>query len=196
MTRLDVFAQDQLFKEARTYNSWREEPLPVAVLHEIYELARFGPTSINCNPIRVVFVRSSEAKERLRPALRPANVEKTMAAPVTTIIGFDTRFFDTMPRLFPHDPKRGEPFAADPALAKRTAFRNGTLQGAYLIVAARALGLDCGPMSGFDHDLVDSAFFPDGTAKSNFLLNLGYGNRERLRPRLPRLAFEEACAIV
>ena len=196
MTRLDAFTQDQLFREARTYSAWREEPVPVAVLHELYDLARFGPTSTNCNPMRVVFVRSPEAKERLRPALRPANVEKTMAAPVTAIIGFDTRFFDAMPRLFPHDPKRGDTFAAHPALAECTAFRNGTLQGAYLIVAARALGLDCGSMSGFDHDVVDSAFFPNGDVKSNFLLNLGYGNREKLRPRLPRLAFEEACAIV
>ncbi len=193
---LDAAALDLLFREARTVSTWLDKPVPDDLLRAVYDLASLGPTSNNSNPMRVVFVTSREGKERLRPALRPSNVAKTMAAPVTAIVGSDLCFFEHLPRLFPRDPNRAAPYAADPELASRTAFRNASLQGAYLMIAARALGLDCGPMSGFDHRLVDEAFLSDGTVTSNFLINLGYGDRAALPPRLPRLSFEEACTIV
>ena len=153
-----------------------------------------GPTSANCQPMRVVFVVSAEAKEKLKPALSAGNRDKTMAAPATAIVAHDLRFYDELPRLF-HDPGARSWFTGSEAHAERTAFRNGSLQGAYFLLAARALGLDCGPMSGFDNAKVDAAFFPDGRCKSNFLLNLGYGDRSSLFPRNPRLAFDEACRI-
>jgi 3-hydroxypropanoate dehydrogenase len=157
---------------------------------------KMAPTSANCAPARLVFVRSVAAKERLRPALSAGNVEKTMAAPVTVIVGYDLKFYEQLPRLFPHEPSAKTWFTGSAALIEATAFRNGTLQGAYLIMAARALGLDCGPMSGFDNAKVDAAFFPGGTIKSNFLCNLGHGDPARVHPRSPRLDFADACQIL
>jgi 3-hydroxypropanoate dehydrogenase len=189
---------DQIFRQARTHHVWRETPVSDALLHELYELMKWGPTSANSTPARILFVQSREAKERLRPALLPANVDQTMAAPVTAIIGYDTRFYEFTPRLMPQNPSIANYFAAPEraAFAAETAFRNGSLQGAYLIIAARALGLDCGPMSGFDNVKVDAEFFPDGRVKSNFLCNLGYGDRDQLLPRNPRLSFVEVCRIL
>ena len=188
-------ALDLIFRSARTHTHWLERPVDDETLRALYDLLKWGPTSANCSPARIVFVRSREAKERLRPALSAGNVDKTMAAPVTAIIGHDLRFYDHLPRLFPHTDARSW-FAGKDELIRTTAFRNGTLQGAYLIVAARSLGLDCGPMSGFDNARVDAAFFPGGTVKSNFLCNLGYGDPAKLHPRNPRLAFDEACRVV
>jgi len=185
---------DLIFRTARTYRAWRDVPVTDEILRALYELLRLGPTSGNCCPARFVFVRSPAAKERLRPALDAGNVAQTMAAPVTAIIAHDLEFYEKLPFLTPHyDARRA--FIGNQALIESTAFRNGSLQGAYLIIAARALGLDCGPMSGFDNAKVDATFFPDGKVKSNFLCNLGYGDPARLRPRAPRLAFEDACAI-
>ncbi|MEA1677594.1 malonic semialdehyde reductase [Nitrospirillum sp. BR 11163] len=186
--------KDLLFRTARTQNGWIDKPVPEALLRELYDLFKFGPTSANCSPARVVFVTSAEGKERLKPALSGNNTEKTMTAPVTAIIGYDLAFYDQLPRLFPHADARSW-FTSSEELARTTAFRNGTLQGAYLMLAARSLGLDCGPMSGFDNAKVDAAFFPDSTVKSNFLCNLGYGDPAKVFPRLPRLEFEEACSI-
>jgi 3-hydroxypropanoate dehydrogenase len=188
-------ALDLIFRSARTHNGWLDRPVEELTLHRLYELFKWGPTSANCSPARIVFVRSREAKERLRPALSPGNLDKTMAAPVTAIIGHDLRFYDRLPQLFPHTDARSW-FAGKDELIKTTAFRNGTLQGAYLIIAARALGLDCGPMSGFDQARVDDEFFPGGTVKSNFLCNLGYGDPAKLFARSPRLEFAEACRIL
>ena len=185
---------DQLFREARTQNGWQDKKVSDEVLRQLYDLLKMCPTSANCCPARLIFVTSPEAKVRLKPCLAPNNVEKTMAAPVTVIVGYDTEFYEKLPKLFPHIDARSW-FAGNPALIQSTAFRNGSLQGAYLILAARALGLDCGPMSGFDNTKVDTAFFPDGKVKSNFLVNLGYGDPSKVRPRGPRLAFEEACQI-
>lgn len=186
---------DLLFRKARTHSYWLDREVADALLETAYDLAKMGPTSANCSPMRIVFVRSREAKERLRPALIPGNVDKTMAAPATAIIGYDTRFYDLLPRLFPHTDARSW-FAGKDRLIHETAFRNGSLQGAYFIMAARAVGLDCGPMSGFDNELVDREFFPDGRIKSNFLCNLAYGDASKLHPRSPRLEFHEACQIV
>jgi nitroreductase len=188
-------ALDQLFRSARTFNKFTERAVDDATLQQLYALYRWGPTSLNCQPARVVFVRSAEAKERLKPALMPNNVEKTMAAPVTAIIAFDSAFFEYLPTQFPALPGARDMFASNPALAAETAMRNGSLQGAYLIFAARALGLDAGPMSGFASPLVDAAFFPDGRWKSNFLVNLGWGDPAGNRPRGPRLAFDDAIRI-
>jgi 3-hydroxypropanoate dehydrogenase len=192
-------ALDTLFRDARTPKAWQQKPVSDALLQAVWELAKLPPTSANCSPMRVLFVRSAEAKARLVPLLLESNRARTLAAPVTAIIGYDLEFVDKLPRLFPHKDARAW-FAGQPELIRATAFRNGTLQGAYLIMAARALGLDCGPMSGFDHDGVDAAFFPAGVfggkIKSNFLCNLGYGDPADVRPRHPRLAFAEACAIV
>lgn len=194
MTALPTTALAQLFTDARTHNGFRPEPVPEATLRQLYELLKWGPTSMNCQPARFVFVTSPEGKEKLRPALSPGNLEKTMAAPATAIIATDTRFYDHLPVMFPaYDAK--PIFEGNAEHAATTAFRNGTLQGAYLILAARALGLDCGPMSGFDNARVDAAFFPDGRFKSNFLCNLGIGEPAKLYPRGPRLAFDEACCI-
>ncbi|GAB5468842.1 MAG: malonic semialdehyde reductase [Rhodospirillales bacterium] len=192
---IDSAALDRLFFEARTHNSFRDEALPKALLDRIYEVARMAPTSANCLPMRVVYVVSQEAKEKLRPTLMEGNVEKTMAAPATAIIGHDLEFYEHLPTLFPHTDARAW-FVGKPAHIETTAVRNGSLQGGYFILAARALGLDCGPMSGFDNAKVDEAFFPGGTVKSNFLCNLGYGDGKGLHPRGPRLSPDQACQIV
>jgi 3-hydroxypropanoate dehydrogenase len=186
---------NQLFREARTHWVWRNEAVPIELLKQAYEIARFGPTSANSSPARFVFITTPEAKERLRPALAPGNVEKTMTAPVTVIVAYDTEFHEKLPQLFPARDMRSV-FAGNAALLQETAFRNGTLQGAYLIVAARALGLDCGPMSGFDQQKVNAEFFADGKWKSNFLINIGYGDPAKLFPRNPRLGFDEACRVL
>jgi 3-hydroxypropanoate dehydrogenase len=190
-------ALDTLFREARTYPAWLPKPVDDALLVRLYDLAKLGPTSANTSPMRVVFVKSPEAKERLKPTLMPGNVEKTMTAPVTAIVAHDSKFYEFIPRLW-HDPKFADFFTSPgrEEFAKISAFRNGSLQGAYLILAARALGLDCGPMSGFDNGKVDAEFFPDGRWKSNFLVNLGYGDASRIHERSPRLSFYDACEIV
>jgi 3-hydroxypropanoate dehydrogenase len=186
---------NQLFREARTHWVWRSEPVPIALLKQVYELARFGPTSANSSPARFVFITTPEAKERLRPSLAPGNVEKTITAPVTVIVAWDTEFHEKLPQLFPARDMRSV-FAGKAELIHETAFRNGTLQGAYLIMAARALGLDCGPMSGFDQQKVNAEFFPDGKWKANFLINIGYGDASKIFPRNPRLSFDEACRVL
>lgn len=191
---IDDKALDALFRTARTHNGWLDKPVSDDLLRQVWELARWAPTSANCMPARIVFVRSAAAKAKLKPALSPGNLDKTMAAPATAIIGYDTEFYELLPRLYPQaDMKKN--FVGNPAAAQTAAFRNGSLQGAYFIVAARAVGLDCGAMSGFDNAKVDAAFFPDGKVKSNFLCNLGYGDVSKVRPRNPRLTFEEACRI-
>lgn len=192
---LSEAALDQLFRTARTYNAFLPKPVDDAILRRLYDLAKFGPTSANSSPMRVVFVKSREAKARLEPHLSEGNRAKTMAAPVTAIIANDHAFYEKLPQLFPHADARSW-FVGNQPLIETTAFRNATLQGAYLIIAARALGLDCGPMSGFDNAGVDQAFFAGSTVKSNFLINLGYGDASRdLFPRSPRLSFDEACSI-
>ena len=188
-------ALDQLFRTARTHNAWRDKPIADDTLRAVYDLMKWGPTSANSTPAHIVFVKSSAAKARLEPALSPGNRSKTMAAPVTAIVAYDTRFYERLPFLFPQADARSW-FEGNDALIQATAFRNASLQGAYLIVAARALGLDCGPMSGFDQVKLDAAFFADGRYRSNFLCNLGYGDPAALFPRNPRRPFEEACAIL
>jgi 3-hydroxypropanoate dehydrogenase len=188
-------ALDQLFREARTHNAWLPKRVPIATLREIYELARWGPTSANSTPGRFVFLESEAAKARLLPALAPLNVEKTKAAPVTVIVAWDTEFHEKLPKLFPHADMRSV-FAGNQSLAAETAFRNSSLQGGYFILAARALGLDCGPMSGFDQAKVNAEFFPAGEWKANFLCNLGYADHRKLFPRNPRLEFDEACRVL
>lgn len=203
-------ALDQLFRQARTFSYWLEKPVSDETLRQLYDLLKYGPTSVNACPARFLFLRTREAKERLVPALAPGNVQKTLTAPVTIIIGFDLRFFDQLPKLAPQNPAYKEMFEQAPELADVTARRNSSLQGAYLILAARALGLDCGPMSGFDNTKVDQEFFGSGKevegcdqeffplthVRSNFLCNLGYGDRSHLHPRQPRLSFEEACSLL
>ncbi|MRR49749.1 MAG: malonic semialdehyde reductase [Rhodocyclaceae bacterium] len=192
---LDPVAFDQLFRQARTHNAWLDQPVSEDQLRTLYSLMKWGSTSANCSPARLVFVTSAEAKARLKPALLPGNVDKTMAAPVTAIIGMDLDFPDALPRLFPHADARSW-FIGNEALIEATAFRNSSLQGAYLMLAARSVGLDCGPMSGFDAALVEQEFFPGGRIKANFLCNLGYGDPSALYPRGPRLDFDEAARIV
>lgn len=187
-------ALDQLFLTARTHNAWQDKPVDDALLHRLIDLAKFGPTSANSSPARFVFVKSPEAKARLKPALSEGNLAKTLAAPVTVIVGMDMAFHDHLPRLFPHADARSW-FAGNDALIQATAFRNSSLQGAYLIMAARALGLDAGPMSGFDNAAVDAAFFAGTTVKSNFLVNLGYGDPAGLHPRGPRFDFDDIARI-
>ena len=192
---LNDAALDQLFRNARTHNAWLPREVSDAQLRQVYDLAKMAPTSANCSPARIVFVKSAAAKEKLAPALSDGNRAKTLAAPVTAIVGTDYAFYEHLPKLFPHADARSW-FAGNQALIDITAFRNGTLQGAYLILAARSLGLDCGPMSGFDNARVDAAFFSGTTVKSNFLINIGYGDASRdLFPRSPRFAFDEACSI-
>jgi 3-hydroxypropanoate dehydrogenase len=207
---LDDAALDQLFRTARTHYTWQDKPVTDETLRELYHLLKWAPTSANTNPARFVFLRTQRAKERLRPALAPGNVDKVMNAPVTVIIAYDLLFFQKLPVLFPHAPKMRELFEANPQLVETTARRNSSLQGAYLMLAARSLGLDCGPLSGFDNTKVDAEFFdtgrecegcdqeflPEGHVRSNFLCNLGYGDPAGLHPRLPRLAFEEACTLL
>ena len=187
---------DVLFREARTWNAWQtDRPVDDAKLREVFETMKWGPTSANSSPARFVFVRSPEAKLKLKPALSPGNVDKTMSAPATAIVAYDPLFYDKLPRLLPQTSARGW-FAGNPALADETALRNSSIQGGYFIVAARAVGLDCGPMSGFDRAAVDAALLAGTGWKSNFLVNLGHGDTSGLYPRNPRLAFEEACRIV
>src|SRR5882672_622270 len=198
-------ALNQIFREARTHGAWLDKPVSDEVLSQLYDLMKWGPTSANGSPGRLIFLRTPAAKERLRPALAPGNVEKTMSAPVTVIVAYDLKFYEKLPRLFPHNPGMKDLFAQNPHLVETTARRNSSLQGAYMIIAARALGLDCGPLSGFDNGKVDEEFFaagrecegcdqeffPEGHVKSNFLCNLGYGDPSKLYPRHPRLAFGE-----
>jgi 3-hydroxypropanoate dehydrogenase len=203
-------ALDQLFRKARTHSFWLARPVDDDTLRRLYELMKWGPTSANGCPARILFLRTPEAKQRLVPALAPLNVEKVLAAPVTAIVGFDVRFYDQLPKLFPQAPGFKEMFEKSTEFADATARRNSSLQGAYLILAARALGLDCGPMSGFDNAKVDQEFFgaekeiaqgdrgafPWAQVRSNFLCNIGHADRSRLHPRNPRLDFEEACALL
>ncbi len=195
MTQINDDALDVLFRDARTYNNWQDKDIPDSLLHELHELVKFGPTSANCSPMRVVFVKSEDAKARLKPHLAEGNVDKTMGAPVTAIIGMDMEFYEELPKLFPHTDAKSW-FEGNDDLIEETAFRNSSLQGAYLILAARALGLDCGPMSGFDTDGVKNEFFPDSTVQPNFICNLGYGDPEGLFPRSPRFSFDEANSIL
>lgn len=187
-------ALDQLFRTAHTHTRFLAKPVPEALLHQAWDLARMGPTAVNAQPMRVVFVQSPEAKALLKPALAPGNVDKTMAAPVTAIIASDHEFYERLPTLFPQADARSW-YVGNDALIAETAFRNATLQGAYLLLALRALGLDCGPMSGFDNAKVDAAFFAGTAVKSNFLINIGYGDAAGVYPRNPRLDFDEACRI-
>ncbi len=187
---------DLIFRKARTYSVWLNQPVDDALLRQVYELARFGPTSANMSPMRVVFVKSHEAKEKLKPALDTGNVAKTMAAPVTAIIGMDIHFYERLPKLFPHADARAWFKDLPESVLEYVALRNSSLQGAYFILAARALGLDCGPMSGFNNAKVDAAFFAGTTIKSNFLCNLGHGDASKVHPRSPRLDFDEACKVV
>jgi 3-hydroxypropanoate dehydrogenase len=209
VTTLNDESLDILFREARTFTSWTKQPVTDDLLRQIYDLAKWGPTSSNSGPARFLFLRTQEAKERLRAALAPGNVEKTMTAPVTVIVAYALKFYEQLPMLSPHSPGARDRFARNPQLVESTAKRNSSLQGAYLMLAARALGLDCGPMSGFDNAKVDEEFFaagkceacdqeffPEGHVKSNFLCNLGYGDRSKLLPRGPRLEFSEACTLL
>lgn len=193
-TTVDDAALDVLFRNARTHFAWQDRPVDAALLRAAWDLARLGPTSANSLPARIVFIVSPEAKAKLKPALIPTNVDKTMAAPVTAIIAYDLAFYEKLPQLFPHTDARSW-FVGKQELIEKTAFRNGSLQGAYFILAARAVGLDCGPMSGFDNAAVDAAFFAGTAIRSNFLCNLGYGDGSKLFARGPRLSFEEACRI-
>jgi 3-hydroxypropanoate dehydrogenase len=210
MAPLDDAALDQLFRTARTHNAWLDRPVTDDTLRALYDLVKWPPTSANTNPARFIFLRTPRAKERLLPALPPGNVDKVMSAPVTAIIAYDLLFYDKLPQLFPHAPALRDNFARNPQLVEVTARRNSSLQGAYLILAARSLGLDCGPISGFDNAKVDREFFdagrecegcdqeflPEGHVRSNFLCNIGYGDPSKLFPRSPRLAFEEACLLL
>ncbi len=191
---LDQTARAELFADARTHNQWQPEPVSDETLHELYDLLKMGPTSANCSPARFVFARTPEGKERLKPALSAGNLEKTMSAPVTAIVAWDTAFYDKLPELFPHADARSW-FTGSAEVAHETAFRNGTLQAAYLILAARSLGLDAGPMSGFDKALVNAEFFAGTTWTANFLINLGHGDASKVFGRLPRLAFDDACKL-
>jgi 3-hydroxypropanoate dehydrogenase len=188
-------ALDQLFRTARTFAAWKPEPVSNETLRQIYDLYKLGPTSMNCSPARVVFLTTDQAKARLLPALAPTNVEKSRTAPVVALIAYDTEFYEQLPKLFPFVEARNR-FAGNQKLIDETAFRNGTLQGAYLLLAARAMGLDCGPMSGFDAAKVNAEFFPDGKWKVNFICNLGHGDAKNQHPRAPRLTFDEACRVL
>jgi 3-hydroxypropanoate dehydrogenase len=188
-------AMAQLFTAARTHNGWQDRETPDALLERAVDYAKWGPTSANCSPMRVIFVRSKEAKARLAPALMPGNLEKTMAAPATAIIGYDLEFYEHLPHLYPATDARAW-FLGNEALIEETAFRNGTLQGGYFILALRAVGLDAGPMSGFDKAMVDAEFFAGTKVRSNFLVNIGFGDASKLYPRGPRLAFDEIAKII
>lgn len=193
---IDQGALDALFNNARSHNKWTDREVSDETLRQLYDLLKFGPTSANSSPARFVFLRGKEAKDKLAPALSSGNLEKTLAAPVVAIVAYDPRFYDQLPRLFPHNLDAKSWFTSNEGLAATTAFRNATLQGAYLIIAARALGLDAGPMSGFDNAKVDEAFLSDRGWRSNFLVNLGYGDPAGLFDRSPRLAFDEACVLL
>jgi len=187
---------DILFHKGRTHSAWLDKPVEDDLLKQVYDLAKMGPTSANMCPMRIVFVKSREAKERLKPALDTGNVNKTMKAPVTAIIGMDIHFYEKLPELFPHADAKAWFKDLPENVLEYTALRNSSLQGAYFMLAARSLGLDCGPMSGFNNAKVDEAFFAGTTVKSNFLCNLGYGDASKLHPRSPRLSFAEACKVV
>ncbi|MDR0278741.1 MAG: malonic semialdehyde reductase [Paucimonas sp.] len=191
---LDDDGLDLLFRQGRSHNGWLPRSVDQALLRQLWELVRYAPTAVNGMPARLVFVTSEEGKKRLEPCLSPGNVEKVMAAPVTAIIGYDTAFWEHLPTLFPHADVQAM-FSEDQAIAELTAFRNSSLQGAWLMLAARALGLDCGPMSGFDGERLDQTFFAGTRIRANFLCNIGYGDPSRLYPRLPRLSFEQACSF-
>jgi len=209
-TALPDAALDQLFRSARSYYAWQDRPLGDELLRQLYDLMKWAPTSANLSPVRLLFLRSVEAKRRLVPALAPGNVGKVLGAPVTVVVAYDLKFYEKQPKLLPHNPRMRELFARSPELIESTARRNSSLQGAYLMLAARALGLDCGPLSGFDNKKVDDEFFaggqpcdgadeeflPEGRIKSNFLCTLGYGDPARLHERLPRLDFKEACMLL
>jgi 3-hydroxypropanoate dehydrogenase len=194
---IDAKTLDTLLRGARTHNVFLDKPVSEDQLRQIHEIMRWGPTSQNSQPARVVFVRTPESKEKLRPALNPGNVDKTMAAPVTAILAYDSRFYEHLPRTLPHNPAAQNNYIGDDRKehANRTAFRNSTLQGAYLIIAVRAVGLDAGAMSGFNNAIVDQAFFPDGRFKSNFLCNIGYGDHSKLFNQNPRLGFDDVCSF-
>jgi 3-hydroxypropanoate dehydrogenase len=193
----DIFL-DRVFRDGRSQNGWLAEPVSDEQLKQVYELMKWGPTSVNCSPARIVFVRTEAGKAKLKDALSPGNVDKSMTAPVLAVVGYETRFYDDLPRLFPHNPAVKTWFEGEAKIgfAETTAFRNGTLQGGYLIAAARAVGLDCGPMSGFDNAKVDAALFAGTSIKSNFICGLGRGDPSKLFPRSPRLSFEEACKLI
>ena len=195
MTTLDVRSLDLVFREARSFVAWLDKPVDDALLRQVYDLAKMGPTSANMCPMRVTFVKSKEAKEKLKPTLDPGNVDKTMAAPATAIVAMDIHFFEQMPKLYPFADAKAWFKDLPENVLEYVALRNSSLQGAYLILAARSLGLDCGPMSGFNNAKVDAAFFAGTNVKSNFLCNLGYGDKTKLHPRAPRLTFDEACKI-
>ncbi|MDP3252603.1 MAG: malonic semialdehyde reductase [Hydrogenophaga sp.] len=192
---LDAQALDLIFLKARTANGFTSDPVPESLLRQVYDIARMGPTSMNTQPTRYVFLNSPESRARLLPALTPGNLDKTRDAPVTVIVATDTKFFEFMPQVW-HREGAKENFESNPALSEATAARNGTLGGAYFIIAARALGLDCGPMSGVDLNKVNAEFFPDGRWRANFLINLGQGDDSKLFDRNPRLSFEQACQIL
>ena len=193
---LDDQALDQIFRTARTHNGWQDKPVSDQQLRDLYDLMKWGPTSANCQPLRIQFLRSEAAKELLKPALGPNNVEKTMKAPVVAILGYDLEFYEHLPKMFPHNQTARSWFAGNDANIQATAFRNSSLQGAYFIIAARSLGLDTGGMSGFDAAKVDAAFWPDGKVKTNFICNLGYGDATKIFSRSPRFGFDEVCKIV
>jgi 3-hydroxypropanoate dehydrogenase len=192
---IDAAGHDLLFREARTHNKWKDTPVGDETLRDLYDILKFGPTSANSSPARFVFIRTKEGKQKLAPALSAGNMEKTMNAPVTVIVAYDPKFYEKLPTLFPHNLDAISWFTSNDSLAATTAFRNGTLQGAYLLIAARSLGLDIGAMSGFDNATVDAAFFGRNGWRSNFLVNLGYGDPAGLFNRSPRLPFEEACLM-
>jgi 3-hydroxypropanoate dehydrogenase len=193
---LDEAALDALFREARTHTQWKDDPVSDDTLHRVYDLLKLGPTSANSSPGRFLFLRDRASKDLLQPTLSAGNVEKTVAAPVTVIVAYDPTFYVHLPKLFPHNPDAKSWFTGSESLAATTAFRNGTLQGAYLILAARAVGLDAGPMSGFDNAKVDEIFLAGRGWRSNFLVNLGYGDPAGVHERSPRLEFEEACVLL
>lgn len=193
--QVDDKGLDILFRNARTHNAWQDKPVEDGLLKDVFDLMKMAPTSANCSPVRIIFVKSKEAKERLKPCMAEGNVEKTMAAPVTAILGNDAMFYEHMPFLFPHTDAKAW-FEGNQPLIDETAMRNGTLQGAYFILAARSLGLDCGPMSGFDTEKVEKEFFPNASVRVNFLCNLGYGDESGLFPRSPRFDFEQVCEVI
>jgi 3-hydroxypropanoate dehydrogenase len=192
---LDAAGLDLLFREARTHNKFTDQPVTDDELRALYDILKMGPTSANCSPARFLFLRTREAKQKLAPALSSGNHDKTMASPVTAIVAYDPKFYDKLPKLFPHNPDATSWFTSNDSLAATTAFRNGTLQGGYLIIAARAVGLDIGAMSGFDNAMVDEVFLADRGWRSNFLCNIGHGDPAGLFPRSPRLDFDEACVL-
>ncbi len=196
MSVFDLKNKNLIFQEARTHNDWLDKDISNDILMEIFDLMKWGPTSANCSPTRIIFVKSKASKDRLLPFVIESNLEKTKSAPVTAIIGYDINFHDHLPKLFPHNPDAQNWFNHSIDIAEETAFRNGSMQGAYFIIAARALGLDCGPMSGFDKKGVDNEFFRDTNIKSNFLCNLGYGDKTKLFERSPRFKFNEICEII